>query len=118
MNFDEFKKLFFAALEQAALNTEELIDQKISRNYKIELHGAGFSGDIMTADEAAEFLYINENEFWYVIDVSVKKAFEDKSLVFVRASGHPPAPIENTWNYANGAGPFKEIIANKMQGDE
>jgi hypothetical protein len=109
MTFEAFEALFEAELEKAAQYAEKRGGSSVPRNFIIELHGTGYSKEIFDVETAAMALWIDEDSFWVVIDVSVKEISEDVTKVFVRASGHWPVPFEQTFNYASGTGPFKQI---------
>ena len=107
MDFHDYKLLFEKALHESMKKASERIESTLSLNIKIELHGAYHSGDILMIDEALDSLYLSDELFWFVIDISVKEVNPTYTLMFVRVSGHPPVPLEETWNYASGYGSFK-----------
>lgn len=111
MDFDEFKSLFLRAIESAIVDAEARTKQTFSRKIEIELHGAGYSNVVMEVNMAADALFIDSETSYVVIDVAIKKATHDNTLVFVRASGHPPVPYSKAWGAKQGTGPFKQIIA-------
>ncbi len=111
MNREEFRDLFTSALDEAFKNAERLLGISLSDNVKIELYGAGHSGDIVDLETATDSLFLGENLFFVVIDVSVIKISSDSTIIWVAASGHPPVPFEKTWNDPPGRGPFKQVFA-------
>ena len=115
MKFEEFRDLFAVTVETAINNAEMQLDKPIPRQYEISFHGFGYSGEIVTFDEATKALYINENNFYRIIDVAVQKVTPSVSQVFVRVSGHPPVPFSQTWNTPVGNGPFKQLIASNIE---
>jgi hypothetical protein len=118
MKFDEFKQLFLSALEIAADNAEKALGKKIPHTYEVILHCTGHSGDVLSVDEAAASLFIDENKFYAVIDVAVQQVSLNATRVFVRCSGHAPVPFEKTWNFSNGNGSFKQLFAQIREVDD
>ena len=116
MTRDEFKKLFESELEKAVVAQEEIQGRKLPRNFEIELYGLGSSGEIIDADFAGDLLFLGENEFIYVVDIAALGASSQVTRFFVRTSGHEPkATFEETYNYAQGTGPFKQVIAMQFR---
>lgn len=116
MKKEKFAELFRAGLEEAAKVAEANNNTTVPRNFECEFYGCGFDGDILSVDEALEFLYLGENEFYVVIDLAILKATSTTTTVFVRVSGHYPVQLfEETWNEPNGFGPFKQIISLQFQ---
>jgi hypothetical protein len=115
MTFEEFNNLFVRALQTAVKNAEELLHRQIPSNLEIILHGAGHSGEVMNALAAAETLYLGEEKFFRIIDVSVFKVSRNKTTIFVRASSHAPSTMERTWNDPPGSGPFKQLIPTEIK---
>lgn len=114
MNKQEFKELFLRALEMAAETAEKMTNRKVSRNFRILLYGADHSGDEMSLDEALEVLYIDENKFYRIVDLSVEKVGKNNTRIFTRISSHEPSRFDLTWNQPEGFGPFKQLIANQI----
>jgi hypothetical protein len=112
MTKDEFRKLCVQALNAAADNAEEMLASPVPRSFLIELHGIGGAGSerLLGVDEALDALYLGEDRFYRIIDVAVKKLVPDKSVVFVRPSGHSPDTFEKTW-CPSGCGPFKQVYS-------
>lgn len=117
MKFEEFKDLFVQSLEIAADNAERELGKQIPRKYQIRLHGAGHSGDILSVDEVATLLFIDDSSFYRIIDVAVQQVSPSVSEIFVRVSGHNPVPFEQTWDTPKGSGPFKQIMAQIQEVD-
>lgn len=116
MNRDEFKKLFERELEKATVAQEEIQQRKLPRNFEIEFYGEGVSKELIDVDLAIDLLYTGENEFVYLVDVAAIGANTEITRVFVRASGYgPKETFEETYNYAQGTGPFKQIICLQFQ---
>lgn len=111
MNFEEFRNLFIEALNIAANNAERELTRKIPRQYEILLYGAGCKGDILSVDATAKQIFIDEDNFYRIIDVAIQAIKPNISRVFVRVSDHKPVPLDQTWNTPKGSGPFKQIIA-------
>lgn len=110
MNKEEFKKLFVRSLEIAAHNAEEFLGFKVSRNFKILLYGAGHSGLIITPNKALDVLYLGQDKFFRIVDLSVTEASKNYTTVFLRVSSHEPSNFDSTWNDPKGSGPFKQLI--------
>ena len=116
MNRDEFKKLFESELEKAAVAQEEIQQRKLSRNFEIEFYGQGVSKELIDVDLAVDLLYTGENEFVYLVDIAALGASSKVTRFFVRTSGHwPKETFEETYNYAQGTGPFKQVISMQFR---
>lgn len=109
----QFKRLFEAALNEAAKNAERVLHADVSRNFLIELHLYGVR--ICDVDTAVDSLYVDENTARKVIDVAVLRVEPDKTTVFVRASGHDPVPWEETYQASELKGPFKQMIYRDLK---
>ena len=107
MNRSEFKSLFERVISEAIDKTKARVDETISPNVMIEIHGAGHTGDIVSVNQAFESIYLGDELYWRIIDVAVKSIELNQTLVFVRVSGHKPTSFEETWNDPKGYGPFK-----------
>lgn len=110
MKREEFKQLFTSVLDEAVSNTERLLNISLSKNRRIELHGAGHPGDIVDPEAALDSLYLGEDRFWVVVNVGVKEIAPNSTTIWVAASGHHPVPFEKTWNNPPGQGPFKQVF--------
>ncbi len=115
MDNQEFKKLFLKSLYEAAFHAERRFSRQISRCFEIELHGAGYMGTRITPENAADILFIDNEHFYRVIDVSVIEIHATKTCVFVRVSAHEPGAFAETWNQPLGMGPFKQILAKNVR---
>lgn len=115
MTFDEFIGLFQSALDTAIKNAERLLQRKLPQEMKIILHGAGHTGDVMDSLSAAKKLYLGEDRFYRIIDVSVIRLNPNAVTIFVRASSHTPGTFSETWNSPPGSGPFKQLIAKEIE---
>ena len=69
MQKNEFRQLFAEVLQEAAAHAEECLGRVVTRDFEIELHGAGYSGVRLSPEEAFEQLFIGEDRFFRVIDV-------------------------------------------------
>jgi hypothetical protein len=109
---DEFRKLFERVIENAAKNAELIFKIHKPRTFHIEIIGAGRSRRILPPDVAVNDLYINENDFWKVINVGVTEinTTYQFSIISLTVSGHEPGPLEDTWNTPPGNGPFKQVV--------
>ena len=117
MNKQEFAQLFANALETAVQNGEKKLRCPLPRDHQILLYGAGCSGVLLDPASVLERLYLGEDKFYRIIDVAVVKASKQFVTVFVRASGHKPAPFAQTWNNPPGNGPFKQLLAKNIEMD-
>ena len=115
MTKNEFRELFLKALERAASAADKRLGTRIPRSFLVELHGAGCTGQRIEIDDALERLYLGEDRFYKVIDVAVVARVPEKSVAFVRVSGHPPVGFEGTWD-ARELGPFKQMEPMKIEG--
>jgi hypothetical protein len=115
MSREEFKILFDQALEAAAQNAEKKLGRPVPRQFEIELHGLAPHSRILARDLAFEQVYINPNQFYRVIDVSLRRVSKDMSTVCMVISGHTPGPLSQTWNQPPGSGPFKQVLANEVE---
>ena len=111
MKKDDFKKIFEEALEEAARFADSVLEQKVPRAFQIKLYGAGVSGDLLPPDIACDKIYLNSEEFYRIIDVSLVEVGSQTSTIFVRVSGHKPSKFEETWNTPKGKGPFKQLAS-------
>jgi len=107
MNRSEFKSLFEQVIGEAIEKAKARVDETISPNVMIEIHGAGYTGDIISVAQAFDSIYLGDELYWRIIDVTVKRIEPHQTLVFVRVSGHKPTSFEETWNDPKGYGPFK-----------
>jgi len=115
INKHQFSLLFARALEAATVQAEKQLRRSVSRQFEIELHGAGKSGCIVSPAEALDILFIDENRFYRIIDTAVIAVWDAKTRIFLRISSHAPGRFEDTWNQPSGAGPFKQILADPIQ---
>jgi len=110
----DFQKLFQRALISAAKNADKRVVAPISRSFSIELHAPSAPNHIINVDEATDHLYLGDKRFYKIIDVAIKELETDRSVVFVRASGHPPVDFGETCDPA-GLGPFKHMLATTIK---
>jgi hypothetical protein len=107
MDKKTFKHLFLKNVEEAVLRAEHIFAKKIPHDLPIELHGGGARGEIFSVDEALNYMFIEENIFYQIIDIGI--VFKDSYKVFVRISAHAPSAFQDTWNSPIGNGPFKVL---------
>lgn len=107
MNRSDFKSLFEQAISEAIDKTQKRVNKTISSNVMIEIHGAGHTGDIVSIDQAFDSIYLGDELYWRIIDVTAKSSDANQTIVFVRVSGHKPTSFEETYNAPKGYGPFK-----------
>jgi len=115
MTKEEFRKLFESALEVAAKNAETKLGSSVARRFEIELHGLAPHPRLREKDEAFEAIYLGTDRFYRIIDLVVSRVSKDTSTVFMSISGHPPGPLNQTWNEPSGSGPFKQVLADKVE---
>ncbi|MGA2869607.1 MAG: hypothetical protein ABSF34_10660 [Verrucomicrobiota bacterium] len=115
MSREEFKIIFEHALDAAAQNAEKKLGRPVPRQFEIEMHGLVPHSRILTKDLAFEEIYINPNQFYRIIDVSVRRVSKDISTICMVISGHAPGPLSQTWNQPPGSGPFKQVLADKLE---
>ncbi|MCQ3932789.1 MAG: hypothetical protein DPW16_20260 [Chloroflexi bacterium] len=114
MEKSEFLELFKRQLELAAENAESKLGYKISRVLKIAFYGFGYSGEQLDVETAFDLLWIDETLFYAIVDVAVIDVTSEKTVIFIRVSGHEPCPFEKTWNDLPGNGPFNQLISEKV----
>lgn len=115
MSKAEFVALFEAALQEAASNAERLLGHEVPSTHCIHLHGLGHAGTVLDPLECANTLFIDGVRFYAIIDISVVEVSSRCLTTFVRVSGRPPVPFENTWNTPPGSGPFHQLLAKTIK---
>ena len=115
MTRKQFGERFRKALEEAVTIADRRLGRPVPRRFEIILHGAGHAGDLLDPVEAANELYLSENYFYRIVDVSVVEIRDRVTRIFVRASGHRPGPLETTWNDPPGSGPFRQLPASQIR---
>jgi hypothetical protein len=110
----EFHRVFRRAIEAALSFADGELPQPAPRTVEVELHGAGNRGQVMTADDAADRLFIAPDRFYRIVDVGVKAVSRTRTTVFVRASDHALGTWQETWD-PDGDGPFKQILPGRIQ---
>lgn len=114
MTFEEFKKLFNDAIEEASLNAENKLGRLIPRSFLFQYHGPGRESNKrdFTFEEVLNRIFLSEEKFFRIIDVAVIAVTPTSSVVFVRVSGHEPSTLDKTF-YGNS--PFKQLIAQPIR---
>jgi hypothetical protein len=115
MTRSAFEQLFTQALAVAARNAESKLGTKIPHAYRIEFHGLGHGGDLISVEDAVNALYLGPTEFFRIVDVAVVSVSPHVATVFVRVSGHKPSSFKETLNESNGMGPFNQLIADDIK---
>ena len=115
MTESEFDRLFQQALSTAAENVERRLSQAIPRVFEVAVYGAGYSGKVMSPEQAVHTLYLGPDRFYRIIDVAITAVTRSHCTVFVRVSGHTPGSFEETWNEPPGAGPFKQLLVPEVR---
>lgn len=106
---DQFRLVFDTTLEAMARLVELAEGYPIQRNFKIELGGVGGVRNPLSPDEAFDILYLGDEEYYSIINVSVVSIKDQTITVWMQVTGHGPGPFNRTWNQPDGAGPFKFI---------
>ena len=114
MTKTDFRKLFLQALHVAADNAEKRLGKPIPRSFVVELHAPRSAGGPIRLDDALDYLFIDTDHFYRIIDVAIKVVLPTQSIAFVRVSGHTPAEWGKTWD-PSGTGPFKQILAKDLE---
>jgi hypothetical protein len=114
MTKSDFRELFLRALNAAAADTEAMLAKPVPRSFRIELHAPNSPGRIVSVEQALDQIYLGDDCFFKIIDVAIKRLLPQKSVAFVRVSGHPPGAFSQTWDPSN-LGPFKQLIAEKVE---
>jgi hypothetical protein len=114
MTKDEFRELFIRALNVAAETAERRLGGMVLRAFAIQLHAPRSRHGLATVDEALDRLYLEGDQFFRIIDIAVTDVSPDRTVAFVRVSGHPPGKFGDTWD-PSGAGPFKQILAQTIE---
>jgi hypothetical protein len=114
MTKTDFRELFQRALNLAAEIAEEKLAKPIPRSLVVELHAPGSLGERLSVDEALDRIYLGNDRFYRIIDVAIKELLPEKSVAFVRVSGHSPDGFNKTWNPSE-LGPFKQIISERIE---
>ncbi|MBL1137833.1 MAG: hypothetical protein HND46_21205 [Chloroflexi bacterium] len=114
MTKDEFQALFEQVIEETIQMAEEYHQLTLPRNVRIRLLQKGGAARVVLFDieNALERLYFDETHFHWVMDVGVKgyHLSNDYTMLLIIPSGHDPGPLESTWNYCSGQGPFKKLV--------
>ena len=115
MSKEEFKTLFEHALEVAAQNAEKKLGRPVPRQFAIAMGGLAPKTRILSKEVTLEKIYLGPDKFYRIIDVSVCRVSKDVSSVYLVISGHTPCSLDQTWNQPPGSGPFKQVLADKVE---
>jgi hypothetical protein len=113
MNKSTFKTLFLKVASDAIEQAQAAISKEIPFDFVVEMHGGKGStgqGRLMTIDEAIDAMFIDEEYFYVVIDVLVKTVIGNRTILFVRPSGHEPTRLGETYNTPKDYSPFKVML--------
>jgi hypothetical protein len=113
MTKTEFEKLFERALNVAAAKAEAEFGTSVARSFQIELHASGYEGRVVSCDEALDQIFLGNDSFYKIIDIAIKELRPGESVAFVRVSGHPAVPLDQTYD-PSGLGPFKPLTASRI----
>lgn len=114
MTKEEFKSLFQKALIAAAVQAESHSDITLPREFRIDLQAFGYSGPLLTCDQAIDRIFIDKDKFYRIIDVAVTGIQQKYSVAFVRVSGHSPDLFSKTKN-PKELGPFNIMVSEKIE---
>lgn len=109
MTKQAFRNLLVQVLNQVKANTEEQLERPLADQFEIELYGAYHAGSILNLAETLDAIFLDEERFYRVINVSVCEISQQKTRFRLGVSGHEPSTFKKTWD-SSGWGPFKEII--------
>src|SRR5215472_4285856 len=96
-SLDDFERLFSLALDAAVDAAERVSGERLPGDRVIELHAWGHEKELLTLEQAARLLYIDEATFYLIIDVGVKRRTKSTTVLFVRPAAFPPGPWAKTW---------------------
>lgn len=111
----DFDDMFRAALDKAAASAESRLSVNVPREYIIELHGAGATKMLLGVEEAIDRLFVDDFSAYKKIDIAVIQIKKNKTIVFVRASGYGPVPWQESFNFAEGEGPFDQLCFEDIE---
>jgi hypothetical protein len=109
MNRNDFKSLFVRCVNEAMQLAQRLSPRPLPEEFEIELHGGGVGGQIVSLEIALEKMFVEEDLFYAIIDVGVKKIVGARCRIFVRITDRPPVTWDKTWNKPPGHGPFDVV---------
>jgi hypothetical protein len=117
VNKDEYQKIFDIALENASINAEKAFNLDVPRRFHVEVRGGGMSYRILPAENVVDAIYIDENQFWLLINVMVIEVMPDANLTIVSLTitGHGPGTFEQTFSYSDGKGPFHQVLPLELK---
>jgi hypothetical protein len=115
MSKEEFRQLFLTNVASALADAEGQLGRKLSKDFDVELHGAGCTGEVISPVQALDRIYLGDDVFFRIIDIGVKSVTKDRAVVFVRVSAHPPSKFSDTWNTPKGNGPFKVVASMQIR---
>jgi hypothetical protein len=104
-----------AELETAARNAEARLGRPVPRRFVVLLYGAGHPRDRLAVETATAALWLGLERFYLYIDVAVVEVGPESTTVFVRASGHPPGPWEETCGMGSDTGSFQQALAERVR---
>jgi hypothetical protein len=115
MTKEQFATLFQEALSEATTEIEAQTQRTLPRHFLIELHAFGYGrNDRLSLTQTLDLLYINEEQFYRVIDIALIEVRSDATIFFVRVSGDHPSSWTETWNADSGKGSFKKMFAQTI----
>ncbi len=114
MTKSDFRDLFLRALNAAAADAEARLNKPVPRSFRIELHAPNSPGRMVSVEQALDQIYLGDDRFFKTIDIAIKRLLPEKSVAFVRVSGHPPGAFSQTWDPSN-LGPFKQLITERIE---
>jgi hypothetical protein len=112
---DQFREIFDTTLEAVARLVESSKGSPIPRNFKVEIRGLGGVNNPLSPDQAFDVLYLGDEQYYLIIDVTVSGVSDEYIVVRMQVTGHGPGIFAKTWNRPEGAGPFKLINLDTKQ---
>ena len=115
MNRHDFESLFREKLNEAAELAEAKLGRPLPRLFGILRGSPKSDGRRVSVEQCLSELFLSDAKFYRIVDLAVVEASPTTTWVWVRESGHAPAPLADTWNQPPGSGPFKHLISNEIR---
>lgn len=114
MTKEQFKSIFYKALGVAAGAAVPQANGKVPHAFMIDLQAFGYSGGLLTCEQAIDRIFISEDKFYRIIDVAITGVHPEYAVAFVRVSGHPPNAYADTLS-PETMGPFNILTSMKIE---
>ncbi len=115
MNRHDFESLFREKLNEAAGLAEAKLGRPLPRHFGILRGSPKSDGRRASVERCLSELFLSDAKFYRIIDLAVVEASPTTTWVWVRESGHAPAPFADTWNQPAGSGPFKHLVSDEIR---